>query len=84
MAHKITYQYKGEVKEIPFSYSQFRNMHEAVAAAEGIDLTKFLAMEQALEDLTRNKIAARNFRDAEFLKMGFSDLYFHKSIEKSR
>jgi hypothetical protein len=79
MAHKVTYEYNGIAKEINFSYSEFRNMHEAVAHAEGVDLTKFLKMEQELEAITKNKHAARNYRDAEFLKMGFSDLYFHKN-----
>lgn len=82
MAHKITYKFNGIEKEINFSYSEFRNMHEAVASAEGVDLTKFLKMEQQLEAITRNKYAPRNFRDAEFLKMGFSDLYFHKNAGK--
>lgn len=79
MAHKVTYQYKGIAKEIQFSYSEFHNMHEAVAAAEGIDLTQFLAMEQEIAAITREKAAARNFRDNEFIKMGFTDLYFWKN-----
>lgn len=83
MAHKITYKFDGIEKEINFSYSEFRNMHEAVASAEGIDLTKYLKMEQEIEAITRDKHAVRNFRDAEFVKMGFDDLYFHKNGGKN-
>lgn len=80
MAHKVTYTFKGEDKEISFTYSQFHNMHEAVAAAEGIDLGQYLKMEQQIEEISNGKKAAvRNFRDTEFKKMGFSNLYFLKN-----
>jgi len=39
MAHKVRYKFKGVAKEINFSYSLHQNMHEAVADAEGIDLS---------------------------------------------
>ena len=54
-------------------------MHEAVADAEGIDLTQFLRTEQQVASISKDKKTARNFRDAEFVKMGFSDLYFLKN-----
>jgi len=54
-------------------------MHEAVADAEGIDLTQFLQTEQQLASISKDKKTVRNFRDAEFIKMGFSDLYFLKN-----
>ncbi len=79
MAHKVTYSYEGEARELLFTYSEFHNMHEAVAHAEGIDLSKFLQMEQEIIAITRDKKAARNFRDSEFDKMGFSDMYFWKN-----
>ena len=44
MASKITYKYKNVAKEISFAYDKFHNMHEAVAAEEGIDLTNYLKM----------------------------------------
>ena len=79
MSHKITYSYHGEPREMQFSYSQFRNMHEAAASNEGVDITKFLQMEQQIEAISNGKkSAARNYRDAEFEDMGFSDFYFHK------
>ena len=80
MSHKITYKYHGVAKEISFNYREFHNIHEAIAAAEGVDLTAFLKMERQLEDISRGKKASmRNFRDTEFLKMGFSDVYFIKN-----
>ncbi|MDO6566491.1 DUF2960 family protein [Alteromonas sp. 1_MG-2023] len=79
MAHKVRYKFNGVAKEINFSYSRYQNMHEAVADAEGIDLTQFLQTEQQVASISKDKKTARNFRDAEFLKMGFSDLYFLKN-----
>ena len=79
MAHKVRYKFNGVAKEINFSYSRYQNKHEAVADAEGIDLTQFLQTEQQLASISKDKKTVRNFRDAEFIKMGFSDLYFLKN-----
>ncbi|MBQ4828096.1 DUF2960 domain-containing protein [Alteromonas sp. MMG017] len=79
MAHKVRYKFNGVAKEINFSYSRYQNMHEAVADAEGIDLSQFLQTEQQLASISKDKKTVRNFRDAEFVKMGFSDLYFLKN-----
>jgi len=79
MAHKVRYKFNGVAKEINFSYSRYQNMHEAVADAEGIDLTQFLQTEQQVASISKDKKTVRNFRDAEFVKMGFSDLYFLKN-----
>ena len=83
MASKITYKYKNVAKEISFAYDKFHNMHEAVAAEEGIDLTHYLKMVQAIEMTSKGSAAVRNYRDAEFIKMGFSDLYFIKGDPKA-
>jgi hypothetical protein len=45
MAHKVRYKFNGVAKEMNFSYSRHQNMHEAVADAEGVDLTQFLQTE---------------------------------------
>ncbi|MCK5881412.1 MAG: DUF2960 family protein [Sinobacterium sp.] len=82
MAHKVTYQFDGAEREISFSYSEFHNMHEAAAAAEGVDIKQFLKREQEILAITNDKMAARDFRDAEFEKMGFDNLYFHKNGDK--
>ncbi|WP_133468861.1 DUF2960 family protein [Paraglaciecola marina] len=79
MAHKVRYKFKGEAKEINFSYSLHQNMHEAVADAEGIDLTQFLQTEQQVASISKDKATVRNFRDTEFVKMGFTELYFLKN-----
>ena len=55
MAHKVRYKFKGVAKEINFSYSLHQNMHEAVAEAEGIDLSQFLQTEQQLAAISKDK-----------------------------
>ncbi|MFA0088014.1 DUF2960 domain-containing protein [Vibrio sp. 10N.286.49.C2] len=73
MARTILYTYKEEDKTLTFSYQQHRNIHEAVAEAEGIDLTEFLKMEQQIEAISDTK-SVRNYRDNHFRKLGFSKL----------
>ncbi|MBE0376555.1 hypothetical protein PPRY_a4149 [Pseudoalteromonas prydzensis ACAM 620] len=53
-------------------------MYQAIAAAEGIDLTNYLNMVQQIEMTSKGSAAVRNFRDQEFARMGFSDVYFIK------
>ena len=62
-----------------FRWTARLNMHEAVADAEGIDLSQFLQTEQQLAAISKDKKTVRNFRDTEFVKMGFSELYFLKN-----
>ena len=57
MARAITYKFKGQPRQIPFSYDKFHDIYEAVAAAEGIDLTQFLKMEQQVA-MTANALNA--------------------------
>ncbi|SFC89924.1 DUF2960 domain-containing protein [Pseudoalteromonas denitrificans] len=83
MASRITYKFKNKAKEINFAYDKYHNMHEAVAAEEGIDLTNYLKMVQQIEMTSKGSSAVRNYRDSEFEKMGFSDLYFIKGDPKS-
>lgn len=73
MARTILYVYKNEEKTLTFSYRQHHNIHEAVAEAEGIDLTDYLKMEQQLEAISDTK-AVRNYRDNHFKKLGFGDI----------
>ena len=40
MARTIEYTYKGKNKTLTFSYQQHHNIHEAVAQAEGIDISE--------------------------------------------
>lgn len=65
MARTIIYTYKNQEKTLTFSYEKHHNIHEAVAEAEGIDLTEFLKMEMQLEAISDTK-SVRNFRDNHF------------------
>ena len=73
MARTILYTYKGEDKTLTFSYQQHRNIHEAVAEAEGIDIREYLKMEQQIEAISDTK-AMRNYRDNHFRKLGFDKI----------
>ncbi|MBW3697828.1 DUF2960 domain-containing protein [Vibrio sp. T187] len=73
MARTILYTYKDEDKELLFSYQEHRTIQEAVAAAEGIDITEYLKTEQQLELISDTK-AVRNYQDNYFRKLGFSKL----------
>ncbi|MDF2152221.1 DUF2960 domain-containing protein [Vibrio sp. CAU 1672] len=73
MARTILYTYKNEDKQLTFSYQQHRNIHEAVAEAEGIDISDYLKMEQQIEAVSDTK-AMRNYRDNHFRKLGFTKI----------
>lgn len=73
MARTILYTYKGEDKTLTFSYEQHRNIHEAVAEAEGIDIREYLKMEQQIEAVSDTK-SMRNYRDNHFRKLGFEKI----------
>ena len=76
MARQISYTFKNERKVINFSYDQYRDMYEAVAAAEGIDLRAFLAMEQQVAMTAKRGAAVKNYRQQEFARMGFANIAF--------
>ncbi|HEA17367.1 DUF2960 domain-containing protein [Pseudoalteromonas sp. AS84] len=78
MARRITYKYKNEPREINFAKDKYHDMYQAIAAAEGIDLTNYLSMVQQIEMTSKGSASVRNFRDQEFARMGFSDIYFIK------
>ena len=73
MARTILYTYKDEEKELLFSKQEHRTIQEAVAAAEGIDITEYLKTEQQLEFISDTK-AVRNYQDNYFRKLGFTKL----------
>ncbi|MEW6998311.1 DUF2960 domain-containing protein [Colwelliaceae bacterium BS250] len=76
MARQVTYVFKGKRKIIPFSYGLFRDLYEAAAASEGVDIKSFLAMEQQLEMTCRGQGIVKNYRQKEFARMGFSEIKF--------
>ncbi len=78
MARRITYKFNNQAREINFAKDKYRDMYHAIAAAEGIDLTSYLEMEQQVEMTSKGAAAVRNFRDQEFARMGFSEVYFIK------
>ena len=55
---------------------EYHDMYEAVAAAEGIDLKQFLAMEQQVAMTAKRGAAVKNYRQQEFARMGFADIAF--------
>ena len=84
MAVRITYKYQGKAKEINFAYDKFHDIYEAVAAEEGVDLTRYHMMEQQVEMTSKGSSAVRDFRNKEFARFGFSDIYYIKDDPKAR
>ena len=74
MALRIDYRFKGEARTLRFAHDRFHDHFAALADAEGIDLTQFLAMERQLKSMTRDKQTLHNYRDNEFAKFGFSHI----------
>lgn len=81
MARTIIYTYKDEEKTLTFSYEHHRNIHEAVAEEEGIDLTEFLKMEQQIEAISDTK-SVRNYRDNHFRKLGFGKITMKPKVNR--
>ncbi|TEW55953.1 DUF2960 domain-containing protein [Psychromonas sp. RZ22] len=82
MARQVTYFYQGTKKTITFSFSQHFDIYEGVAAAEGVDLTSFWAMEKQIEMSCRGQGIMKNYRANEFERMGFSDIKFVRDETK--
>lgn len=78
MAHQVSYTYNKKQKRIPFSYQKYHHIYEAIAIEEGIDLTKYRQMEQQVESVSKGTKAVREFRKSYFLKLGVTDVWFHK------
>ena len=81
MARQIVYIFNKKEKVINFTYDKFRDIHEAVAAAEGIDLTSFLMMEEQVKMTAKDKSAIKDYRETEFARMGFGRIQFLKIEE---
>lgn len=77
MARTIIYVYKKQEKRLTFSYEKHRTIQEAVAEAEGIDISDFLKMEQQIEAVSSTK-AVRDYRDNYFKKLGFGKITLAK------
>jgi len=83
MARFIQYVFKGTTKQIPFSYDKYRDMYEAVAAAESIDLKQFFEMERQVTAIARQGAASKNYRQQAFKQFGFSDIKLLKDEDNS-
>ncbi|RCU45432.1 MULTISPECIES: DUF2960 family protein [Corallincola] len=81
MARQVKYKFKKQSKVIPFAFDKFNDPHEAVAAAEGIDISAFLAMEQQVAATTKEKSAIKDFRIKSFAKWGITDVGFVRDEE---
>ncbi|MDO6683976.1 MULTISPECIES: DUF2960 domain-containing protein [unclassified Agarivorans] len=84
MARQVSYTYKKQNKVINFSFDKYHDIHEAVAAAEGVDISCFLAMEKQLAMSTRDTATLKEYRLKEFQRLGFSDIRFLKDEEKDQ
>lgn len=79
MAFKITYTYKKQAKEIGYANDKFRSIYDAIAAAEGLDLTSFHAMEAQLAQVCRrDKKSVKDYRENYFKELGFSDIVIER------
>lgn len=75
MAFCISYQYRNQQKTIGYANDKHNSVYDAVALAEGIDLTEFHRLENQLANISRNdRQTLKNFREEYFVKLGFSQV----------
>lgn len=74
MALTIAYTFKGEAKQIAYANDKYHDIYEAMAAAEGIDLTAYLAMARQVAAMAKKARALTDYRDNQFREFGFSDI----------
>lgn len=83
MAFKITYTYKKQAREIGYANDKFNSIYDAVAAAEGIDLTRFHAMEEQLAQVCRrDKKSVKDYRENYFKELGFSNIVIERDAKE--
>lgn len=74
MSHIVAYTFKGKSKQINFSYDRFKDIYQAVAHAEDINLKAYEAMEQQVAITAKLGSIVKNFRQQEFARMGFTNI----------
>lgn len=79
MARLVSYEFRGQQKTINFAFDKYRDIFEAAAAAEGIDISAFLKMEQQVALTAKGGGALKSFRLHEFARMGFSNVRLLKT-----
>ena len=79
MAFKITYTYKKQAKEIGYANDKFNSIYDAIAAAEGLDLSSFHAMEGQLAQVCRRgRKSVGDDRENYFKELGFSNVVIER------
>ena len=82
MAFKITYTYQQQPKEIGYANDKFHSIYDAIAAEEGIDLSRFHAMEAQLAQVCRrDKKSVKDYRENYFKELGFSNIVIMRDDE---
>ncbi|MFQ6372207.1 DUF2960 domain-containing protein [Shewanella sp. YIC-542] len=81
MARLVTYEFRGQAKTVNFAFDKYRDIFEAAAAAEGVDISAFLKMEQQVALTAKGGGAVKNFRQHEFARMGFTNVRLVKTEE---
>ncbi|GIU45585.1 DUF2960 domain-containing protein [Shewanella algidipiscicola] len=76
MARRVGYTFNKQYKEINFVYDKYNDMYEAVAAAEGVDLTRYHAMEAQVAMTSKGSQAVKDYRLKEFERFGFTKIHF--------
>lgn len=75
MAYRINYIYRNLQKEIGFANDKHASVYDAIALAEGVDLSQFNRMENQLANVCRNdRKTMKDFREEYFVKLGFSQV----------
>ena len=79
MAFKITYPYNKQAQEIGYANDKFNSIYDAIAAAEGLDLSSFHAMEAQLAQVgRRDKKSVKDYRENYFKELGFSNVVIER------
>lgn len=75
MAFRISYQYRKQQKEIGYANDKHRSVYDAIAQAEGIDVTEYHRMESQLANVSRNnRKTLKDFSEEYFSQLGFSHI----------
>lgn len=75
MAFTITYRYQKQQKSIGYANDKHRSIYDAIAAAEGIDMARYRAMEEQVANISRrDRKMLKEFSENYFRELGFSEI----------
>ncbi|MBO1520099.1 DUF2960 domain-containing protein [Oceanisphaera pacifica] len=81
MAFRIRYHYGKQLKEMGYANDKHHSVYDAIAKAEGVDLTEYHRMEDQLAGVCRNdRKTLKDFREEYFRKLGFSDIVIEREF----